>query len=129
MGCEAHTAWRIDPWPNLSETPQKLRGNHNDPGFVLAARASSGRTGSQLANHCSTFASSSNPQPGWSWTRASAGQMMQLAKRANSAVSNNTFNCPGEGRFQPAGLTAWRYRSRIHNRKRNGKRNRKVDRS
>ena len=54
---------------------------------------------------------------------------MQLARRANSAVSNDRFRRRAGGRNHTACWTASRYRFRTVNRWPKGKRNRKVDRS
>src|SRR5207249_7990025 len=60
--------------------------------FASSISVSQGSTGTRSLSHWSTSAKDSQAQGAWSCTRAMAGQIMRLAKRAYSAVSNRKFN-------------------------------------
>src|SRR5438105_11537981 len=98
-------------------------------GFASSISVSHGSTGARPSNHWSTSAKDSQAQGARSCTRAMAGQIIRLAKRAYSAVSNRKFNIGIGGRHQPARETSARYKSKTQGRSRGGKRKRKVERS
>src|SRR5207237_8491532 len=77
---------------------------------------SHGSTGSRSSNHWSTSANASQAQGARSCTSAMAGQIMRLAKRAYSAVSNRKFKFCADGSHQPARDVCSRYKSKTHDR-------------
>src|SRR5437667_762751 len=108
---------------------QRGRGFQDFAFTISVSHGSTGARFSKFSNHWSTSAKDSQAQGARSCTSAMAGQMMRLAKRAYSAVSNRKFNIGIGGRHQPARDVSSRYTSKTHDRSRGGKRKRKVERS
>src|SRR5206468_12075675 len=105
---------------------QQGRGFQDLPFPIAVPHGSTVARFSKVAKHGSSSAKDSHAQRARSGTSAMAGQIMPLAKRAYSAVSNRKFNIGIGGRHQPAREVSARYKSKTQDRSGVGKRKRKV---
>src|SRR6266568_3320925 len=95
---------------------QRGRGFQDFAFTISVSHGSTGARFSKFSNHWFTSAKDSQAQGARSCTSAMAGQIMRLAKRAYSAVSNRKFNVGIGGRHKPArDVSSW-YTSKTQDR-------------